>query len=207
MDDKPSGINAQAHRVADERERHKGQQHCQYQQDDAHTTQVGIYLVHQVFHIRQVAHPGILAQLLGNPLQRITVGIVGRQLNLQGGREGIKAQELRRVAPQLLDLLALSLLLTDIVDVMGIGAMIQVTTQQVRIVHRNTVFQHHRYCQILLHMGRQVACRQHEEHHHTQQDKHHCSAYTQRNSLHTTVVAGSFSFLTHYSYYVIRLQK
>ena len=69
VDDKPSGINAQAHRVADERERHKGQQHCQYQQDDAHTTQVGIYLVHQVFHIRQVAHPGILAQLLGNPLQ------------------------------------------------------------------------------------------------------------------------------------------
>ena len=99
-----------------------------YQENNADTTQVGIHLVHQVFHIRNVAHPTVFPQFLGYPLQRIGIGIVRGQLYLQGCREGVEAQKLRRVTAQLLNLLLLGLFLTDIVDIVGIRTMVQVTT-------------------------------------------------------------------------------
>ena len=137
MYDEAVGIDAQAHRIANQRERHEGQQQGQHQQDDAHTTDVHIHLIHQVFHIGQVAHALVLLQLLGNPLQRVAAGIVCIQTNLQRGGEWVEAQEFRGVAAQLLHLLTLCLFLADIVDIVGIGTVVQFATEQMGIVHRH----------------------------------------------------------------------
>ena len=178
MDDETTGIDAQAYGIADEGERHKRQQYSQHQQNDTDTAEVGIDTVHQVLHIGQVTHTVVLPDLLGYPLQRVTVSIIGSQLDFQSGREWVKAQKLSGITAQLLDLLTLSLLLTDIIDVVGIRPMVQVTTQQVGVVDRHTILQHDGHGQMFLHVSRQVSCRQDKEHHQAQQDEHHRGAYT-----------------------------
>ena len=104
-------IDTQAHGVADERERHKRQQARQYQQNKADFLQERVDTFHQTFLIGDITHLGITLQFLGNPFQRIVVGIVTFELNLYGSIKRFVAYKLLRICPQSLFLLINSLLI------------------------------------------------------------------------------------------------
>ena len=164
MDKEPPRIDTQAHRIVDQRERDERQQCRQHQQDHVHPTQILVHIVHQVLLKGHIGHLRVLLQLIDDPLQRVVVGIVRLQLQFQRCHEGVRPQKFRWVGAHSLRLLCQSLLFTDVVDITGKGAMIQVTTKPLGLVHTHIVTQHHSHRQILLHPCRQVTRCQHREH-------------------------------------------
>ena len=200
MNQEPSGIDTQAHRVVDERERDECQQDGQTQQYHVHPAQVLVHIVHQVLLIGHIRHFRVFLQLVDYPHQRVAVGIVRLQLELERGHEGVSPQKLRGVGTHGLRLLLQSLFLTDIVDVAGIGTVVEVATEALGLVHAHIVAQHHSHRQVLLHPCRQVSRCLHGENNDTQQHQHHSRTDTQGDPLHTTPAASLLLAFFHLLY-------
>ena len=78
-------------------------------------------------------------QFSGNPSQRVAVGIFGVELELQRGWERVDTQELRGVGAHRSRLLFQGLIATDVVDVLGVRAVVEITTQQLSAVDTHVV--------------------------------------------------------------------
>ena len=78
MNREATSINTEPHRIVDKRERDKREQCCNTEQTDADTGKHAVDLLDEFVLITHLCYTWIGFQLLGYPLKRIVVGIVGR---------------------------------------------------------------------------------------------------------------------------------
>ena len=163
MDGETAGIDAQTHRIVNQRERDEGEQGCYNQQSDTDLCQRIVHLFYQVVLISNLGNTWECLQFLSNPLQGIIVRVICLRRNLYGRLERVDTGKLARVGTQIAGSFFQCLFLGDISQRIDIRSCIQAFThlQSLRVSH--ILFEHHLYHEILLHIGREITSHEDRE--------------------------------------------
>lgn len=117
MDGETARIDTETHGVVDEREGDERQQDSEDKHRHPNLREVAVHGIDEVFLIRDIGYFGVFLQLLGDPHEGVVVGIVARERQFDGRREGVDAiGEGRRVGAHLLGGIFQCRLLTDEMD-------------------------------------------------------------------------------------------
>ncbi len=125
VDKETLGIYSQTDGVVYQRKGDKRQYHSQPQQHQADIPYIIVHGIYQVFLVEHFLDIGILFNQFLYFGDAVRIGIVGMQLDFDGGSERIVAEELLRVRTHRLSLLAECLLLGNVSRLLHKSLLVQ----------------------------------------------------------------------------------
>ena len=169
MDKETLGIYSQTDGVVYQRKGDKRQYHSQPQQHQADIPYIIVHGIYQVFLVEHFLDIGILFNQFLYFGDAVRIGIVGMQLDFDGGSERIVAEELLRVRTHRLSLLAECLLLGNVFRLLHKSLLVQplLKLQDVALLH--VVTDKHGETDVLLDVHGKIMSREHKEYDQPQQ--------------------------------------
>ena len=187
MDKEAFGVDSQTDCIVNQRKGNESQNDSQTQQHQTDIADIIIHRIYQVFLVKyflNIRVPLDFLLYLGNAVR---IGIIGMQLNLDGRRKRIIAEELLRVCPHRLGLFAKRLFLGDIFRLLHKRLFIQFLLQFQDITLFHIITDKNREVDILLYVYGKVVSPQYKEHHQAQQQQYQCSTYAGCDELHIKI--------------------
>ena len=150
-------IDAEADGVVDQGERDDRQECCDDQQYETDFAQHFVHTIDQVLSVGYVRDTIKLLQVGGNLLDRVVVGIVGLQAQLDLCRKGVFASKLGRVGTQLFRAFFERLLLARVFHVGDVVEALHLFAQCCTLRGSEVGLQYHGDGEVLLHIVGEVA--------------------------------------------------
>ena len=164
VDQETLRVEQQADGVAYQHEGDDCQQGGQSEQDHAYALQVVVHHLHHVFAIEQLVDARVALDLLLDELQAVGVGIVGVQLHLDRGLQGVEAQEgLGALAQLFLQLLG-GLLFRDVFGRLDVGQRVESLLHLHYVCLFLIVFQHDRERDVFFYIDGELVSKQPHQH-------------------------------------------
>ena len=187
MNKETLGVDSQTYRVVYQRKGDKSQNNRQSQQHQADVANIIIHRIYQIFLIKHFLNVRILLDFLLYLGNAVRIGIIRMQLDLNGRRKRIVAEELLRIRSHSLCLFTKRLFLRDVLRSLYKRLFIQLLLQFEDVTLLHVVTDKNGKVDILLYIYRKIVGSQHKEHHQSQQQQYQRGAYAGRNELHIKV--------------------